>query len=120
MKKYIFCAILLAILSSCSKEDPISQNPFVGKWQCYENKEPNGIFNKDYIYFFDASGVFYNIYDGEEHERGVYHGNDRDLYINIGSSLIHWDVVSISTSEMELYSTRSGYSPGSAKLKRIN
>ena len=79
------------------------------KWYLYQ----------DYVYSFDKSGIFYNIYDGEEYERGVFHANDRDLYINIGSSLIHWEIQSCKDSELMLYSTRSGYTPGICKLVRL-
>ena len=121
MKHFLYLLTLgINILSSCTKQDMSKyDSPVCGKWQCIESSEPNGIFIKDYVYSFDKSGIFYNIYDGEEYERGVFHANDRDLYINIGSSLIHWEIQSCKDSELMLYSTRSGYTPGICKLVRL-
>lgn len=113
---WAMAVVAIVMISSCSKETVSKESLFVGTWDCTEDSEPNGIFNKDYVYYFDASGIFYNVYDGKNYARGTYHVNDTDLFIVIGTSQIHWDVTIISDTKVSLYSTRSGYEPGSATL----
>ena len=112
----IVILLIACFLSSCSKETNSLDSIFIGRWDCTESNEPHGIFIKDYVFDFDKSGVFYNVYDGERHSRGTYNVSDKDLYIQLSKTQVHWSVEIISKTQVKLSSTRKGYSPGSAIL----
>lgn len=118
-KRLVICVsliVLACVQNSCSKESNSPESIIIGRWDCTESNEPQGIFIKDYVFDFDESGVFYNVYDGERHSRGTYNVNDNDLYIQLSKTQVHWDVEFISKTQVKLSSTRTGYSPGSAIL----
>lgn len=113
---FVVFIVLTCIQNSCSKESNSPDAIFIGRWDCTESNEPHGIFIKDYVFDFDKSGVFYNVYDGERYSRGTYTVSDKDLYIQLSKTQVHWNVEIISKTQVKLSSTRSGYSPGSATL----
>lgn len=108
--------VLACVHNSCSKESNSPTAIFIGRWDCTESNEPHGIFIKDYVFDFDESGVFYNVYDGERHSRGTYNVSEKDLYIQLSKTQVHWNVEILSKTQVKLSSTRTGYSPGSAIL----